>query len=768
VALVTGTLTALAPVAHAAPPLHSAPVLAAAPGADDATGSDRSVTIRVTRFEPRTMTPGATVTVTGTLVNNGKSTITGLGVRLQRGEARTTRAELDAAVTQEDPATTVLPGFRDLRGTLAPGGALPFSYSVTSAELRLTADGVYPVLLNVNGTVDGGQRRVGELRTFIVREPVVPATPTTVAWLWPLVDRPHRGPTGGFTDDDLTAAIEHDGRLDRALTTLERLPRTLPPGAREPVPSLSVTLAIDPALVEELTVMAAGPYAVAGVAGAGHGTQAAAAFLQRLRALAAVHPVLALPYGDVDADALVTAGLTPVLTRSLPGTSAGTAQDPPHAGAPEPASTTSASPSAGSTASTDQPTSTRTDVGAGARILADALHATPRTDLAWPAGGSAREATLTALQAGGVRSVVLGNGGLSDGDRSVGLSGRRAAPRTSVMTSSGRLDVLVADRVLGDVVGTAEKTAGGPRMAEQRYLAELAVLGMEAPAGVPQTVLVAPPRTVVAGPDGAGAMMADTAGLPWLRPGAVSALAAGPAVPAGTLVDPVDAGRLDPTGLAAVAQGVGVRDDLAGAVGSRAGIALQAEDAAIARTVSVTWRGNPAGFRAAARDLRATLDRLRGQVTLLAPADGTYTLASNDAPLVLTVRNDLPFTVTVLLDLRTRGTRGLSISNIGPQTLAPGQRTTLQVPTKVHQSGGFAVDAGLTTPSGAPLGQRVEMQVKSTIYGPVSLLITFGAAGLLGLLFLRRLVLFLLRRRRAAAAVPEAPAVVQPPTRSPV
>jgi hypothetical protein len=86
----------------------------------------------------------------------------------------------------------------------------------------------------------------------------------------------------------------------------------------------------------------------------------------------------------------------------------------------------------------------------------------------------------------------------------------------------------------------------------------------------------------------------------------------------------------------------------------------------------------------------------------------------------------------------------------------------------VEQSGGFAVDAGLTTPSGAPLGQRVEMQVKSTIYGPVSLLITFGAAGLLGLLFLRRLVLFLVRRRRAATAVPEAPAVVQPPTRSPV
>jgi hypothetical protein len=66
------------------------------------------------------------------------------------------------------------------------------------------------------------------------------------------------------------------------------------------------------------------------------------------------------------------------------------------------------------------------------------------------------------------------------------------------------------------------------------------------------------------------------------------------------------------------------------------------------------------------------------------------------------------------------------------------------------------------------------MQVKSTAYGSISLLITFGAAALLGLLFLRRLVLFLLRRRRAAMA----PAVPEPvpggatlsgqPTRSPV
>ena len=62
--------------------------------------------------------------------------------------------------------------------------------------------------------------------------------------------------------------------------------------------------------------------------------------------------------------------------------------------------------------------------------------------------------------------------------------------------------------------------------------------------------------------------------------------------------------------------------------------------------------------------------------------------------------------------------------------------------------------------------------MKSTAYGSISLLITLGAAVLLGLLFLRRLVNYVLRRRRAAAA-PERGASEGspgglPPHRSPV
>ena len=760
------------PSAALAAPTQAAPALLADdPAGDDATDPDRPVRIDVGRFEPRAVTPGALVTVTGTLTNTGPAAITDLTVRLQRGQVLTNREELAAVEQDPDPATTVLPAFQDVPGELPPGGELDFSYVVGADELRLDRDGVYPVLLNVNGAIEGDeQTRVGELPTFLVQQSVVPASRTAVGWLWPFTERTHRGPSGDFVDDGLADAIDGDGRLDRALAVIERLPGSPAPGGTQTVPALPVALAIDPALVEELTLMAAGPYPVDGVEDAGRGTEAAATFLDRLAAVAAVHPVVALPYGDVDADSLDAAGLSDVVVRSLPGSPEGTAQDPlpdgDSDGAEETFPPADETPAVPTEPADDDPTA------AGARILADALDVEPRTDLAWAAGGTLRPETLLTLQAGGVERVVVGANALTEGETAVGVSGGRANAHTAVTTASGSVDTLVADPTLSEIVGAAERTAGGARMAEQRYLAELAVLSLQAPAGTEQTVLVAPPRDVDAGPEGAGAMMADTSGLPWLRPSGPDELFATAAAPAGDLAAPGDAPRLDPAGLAEVAASVASREDLAGAVVSDADTALQAYDAAIARTTSVAWRADVEGFRGAAAALRSTLDRLRSRVTLLAPADGTYSLGSSDAPLVLTVRNDLPIAVEVLLDIQTRGNRGLSITDIGAQVLAPGQRTTLQVPTEVRQSGGFAVTAQLTTPGGGPLGDRISLQVKSTAYGSISLLITIGAAVLLGLLFLRRLVNLVLRRRRAAAATdlgaPEGATGALPPNRSPV
>ncbi len=145
---------------------------------------------------------------------------------------------------------------------------------------------------------------------------------------------------------------------------------------------------------------------------------------------------------------------------------------------------------------------------------------------------------------------------------------------------------------------------------------------------------------------------------------------------------------------------------------------------------------------------------------------------------MLTVRNDLPFAVDVTLDLQTRSGVGFEAETVPAQRLEPQSRTVVTVPTSVRQSGSFTVVAQLATPAGGPLGSAVQLRVSSTAYGPITLAITIGAAALLGLLFLRRLVLFVLRRRRGGPTPaddvlvpvdgdPSGPPAT-PPTRSPV
>ncbi|MEI4271634.1 DUF6049 family protein [Klenkia sp. LSe6-5] len=777
--------------------LLAAVLLPAPPAAAAPAGSAPPVDVTISSLEPRTVTPDSTVVVGMTLTNDSDDTITDLSVRLQRGERLTSRDDLAADVAEPSAGEVAQAPFQPVTNTvLEPGDDAFFQFSTPAADLALTEDGVYPVLVNVNGTRGGLVERVGELSTYLPVFSAATSSRTSVAWLWPLTDRPHRDASGAFTDDELADSVAPDGRLDRALDVLEELPdggRTVP-----------VTLAVDPALVEVLQEMARG-YTVDGATG--RGTADAVSWLDRLRALAAVHPVVALPYADVDADALMSAGLPGVVTRALPGAPGSTddgstdgsgdgSGDGQAAGAPDGsgevgAATGSAGPTA-STGATDgsagqSGSAGESDAGgagsSGAQIIVDALGTTPRTDLVWPAGGVLRADTLATLTGAGVDQLVLAEDAYAEPGAAVGRTGRAAAARVTVDASGEQLTTLVADRVLGAVVAGADTAAGGARVAEQRYLAELGVLTYQLAAvdpAVAQTVLVVPPREVQADASWATPMLADTVGEPWLAPASLTDLADGPSADAGPLVAPTAPPALGAAGLADVAAAVAVRDDVAAAVGEDADDALARYDAAIARSSSAAWRDDPDGFAAAAADVARTLQGLRGQVGLVPPADGTYSLASSDAPLVLTVRNDLPFPVTVVLELRARAGVGFAAGPVAPQRVEPESRTVVTVPTTVRQSGGFTVVARVTTPAGGQLGQEVELRVSSTAYGPVTLAITVGAAALLGLLFLRRLVLFVLRRRRGEVApADDDPAAVEggtgagrprsgPPTRSPV
>ena len=239
------------------------------------------------------------------------------------------------------------------------------------------------------------------------------------------------------------------------------------------------------------------------------------------------------------------------------------------------------------------------------------------------------------------------------------------------------------------------------------------------------------PARSTPGPTGAGAMMADTAALPWLRPASRRRAGRRPRrADAGDLADPADAVRPRP-GRAGRRRRRRRRP--------RRPRRRRRRRRRRPRCAATTPRSpgrrrppgatDPEGFRAAAAGLRDAWTGLRGRVTLLAPADGTYSLASSDAPLVLTVQNDLPVRRGgAARTSSTRGSRGLidrrhRRADAGARSAddAPGAHRGAAV-RRVR--GDRRADHARRA---ARWASRSQLQVKSTAYGSISLIITIGA-----------------------------------------
>lgn len=669
--------------------------LAPAAAGHAAPGDDMPLTITVTQLDPRTVTPDATITVSGTVTNTADVAITDMVIRLQRGQVMTSRDQLQD--NDEDPSssTSGFAPFVDLLSDLAAGDSAPFRYQATAEELGLAALGVYPLMVNVNGTPDGDvEQRVGQLDTYLPYFPEPTPGSTGVSWLWPLVDRPHRGPDGVFLDDALADAVADGGRLERLVSLAEASPQ------------VPLTLAVDPLLLESLQAMVGGYRLTDGSAGGGGA--AAGAWLERLTALTRTRSVLALPYADADIVALTRAGLVE---------------------------------------------QARDAVARGADVAADVLGAPPSTGLTWPVDGTLTESALSVLRDAGTEQVILEADAFevtTDGDRT---------DSAATTVPGGDTRALVSDPVLDGIVASADSWPTGPRMAEQRYLAELAMITAEAPSAS-RDLLIAPPRRWDARASYALPMLLDTANEPWLRPAAATDLLGLPAVDRGALVYPELSGalELDPAGLAVLAAGVASIRDLASMF-----VVDSAEDELAAQTVtdplyravlsaaSSYRRGDPAGLLAAAGAVDEAIEVQRRRVFLRVPADGTYSLASARAALVFTVENQLPVPVQVRISVDASLVAGLSADEVGAQVLAASGRTLIEVPTTVERPGQFRVTAAIFTPAGGALGDPVRLTVRSTVYGGIALIITIGSGVLLMLLFGLRLI----RRLRSGQGPPD-------------
>ncbi|MGB3524020.1 MAG: hypothetical protein WBA50_21360, partial [Mycobacterium sp.] len=299
------------------------------------------VQIRIDRVTPEVVTTSSVplVTVAGTVSNVGDRPVRDVMVRLEQAGAVASsaglRTNLRGANDQYRPVGT----FSTVATELQRGQEARFTLSAplrSASEPALNVDhpGIYPVLVNVNGTPDYGEpTRLDDARFLLpvtgLPKPdadsdlsagaVAPdiSQPVRLTMFWPLADRPRLTPgaPGGtlpvqLTDDDLATSLAPGGRLDALLSAAEFA--TSPAVDANGVVNQALCLAVDPDLVVTVNAMTSG-YVVAdspdsATSHPGTGRDAARTWLERLRRLAHRTCVTATPYAQADLDALARVG----------------------------------------------------------------------------------------------------------------------------------------------------------------------------------------------------------------------------------------------------------------------------------------------------------------------------------------------------------------------------------------------------------------------------------------------------------------------------
>jgi hypothetical protein len=154
------------------------------------------------------------------------------------------------------------------------------------------------------------------------------------------------------------------------------------------------------------------------------------------------------------------------------------------------------------------------------------------------------------------------------------------------------------------------------------------------------------------------------------------------------------------------------------------------------RAMSGAWRSDEDGARFAASISQAELNSLTGMVGVTPPASPIL-LGSGDSPIPVTITNKLDVRVTVRIVLAdTPGIRKLDLAD---QVLPARGERVVRVPVEVLRSGRFPVNVRLTTPEGVALGGTVKLEVSSSAYGTITVIVTVIAAIALVLLSGRRI-----------------------------
>jgi len=655
-----------------------------------APAQDTPIQITIRSMTPRSPNPldaEQKVVITATITNTTDTTYTDVQVQLQRGSSISQQHLLDEAIVtppEPDGNTTELV---DLRKQLLPHGAFDVVYRTTSGAMCLCFDGaVYPYdfVVQASSEAAGGFVEVGRQQLLVPSFFHEPASPAQVAWLWPLLSKPHRSMSDTvFEDDDLASEVAPGGRLYRALKTAQLLDGRV-----------RLTLVLDPDLIDSLVVMKTGYKVRSGSSEVtGTGGAVATTWLSMLKTVAAKHDVTFTPFADPDVDAIVRVGMT---------------------------------------------WSPNIDAQAQQRIATIVQPTTP--DIFWPDGGQLTNEGLDTVGTAGYRAVVLDNAALP--------APADVEPRPSAIaplpTPTGGQLAAVTDDTLQAIARRTLAIGATPAVDQQQLLSEVAVRVAQ-DSEAPNFVLIVPPRYVDTDPVAASQTIALFVGTGWSRTVSLTlALDSVEPVDRGALRVPADIEdrELSSPSMATLRRAMEGASTLRSALTNEDATALLGGFApGIQRAESVAWRQDRSEGEDRASAIGGAADALTSAVHLVEPTTRNYSLSSDNAPIVVTVQNELTRDVTVQVSLQALlGSSGFSSAGVAPQLVPARSRKTVSIPTKVDRIDRFKVIANLTAPDGTALGTPLELNVRSTRIGGITKVVTALAGTVLILALLLRAV----------------------------
>lgn len=702
-----------------------------------------------------TTTSDPTVTVTGSVTNVGDRPVRDVVARLEHAAAVQSSAGLRTILGDgQDEAYQPVGEFVDLSPEIGRGQTVGFTFTyplrsstdpahLNDPSLGIEKPGVYPLLVNVNGTPDYGAAARLDNARFLLPVLGVPGAPegtadplpamvppdTTnpvpVTMLWPLADKPRLAPgsPGGTTpvrlmDDELAASLATGGRLDTLLSSVEFATRPEVDAAGDV--GRALCLAIDPDLLVTVNAMTAG-YVVsdsANGAGAsvhpGTGQAAAVAWLDRLRALAKQLCVTPTPYAQADLGALQRiddAGLNAAATTNgdeildqILGT-----------------------------------TSTR-----GATILGDGPLTTKAVELLNAQGPTV---AIAAANISG-QDPVTGEPAIAD------VTPRRLSPQVVLAPFDPAVGAALAavgnDPSSPTYIDPALSVAVDHDSIPARQQDAIGAMLWRAldPTAQPRDQILLPPLKWNPAATDAQTLLtvfatAIHSGLAIARPFSAVITDSAAASPAPTDLSSPTHGEFSDTVVSTISAQVDrlwgltaalTTDPRTGLTGLQYTAPLR-EDMlrALSQTEPPDTRNDLAQQRLAS--VAKTINDLFGAVTIVNPG-GSYTLATEHSPLPLALRNDLA--VPIRVHLQVDAPPGMHVTDIGEQVLPPGY-LPLRVPVEVNFTQRVAVDVTLRTPDGMTLGEPVRLSVHSNAYGKVLFAITLTGALVLAGLVGRRL-----------------------------